>query len=46
MQVGSTNPMVGLEGRSSLLVNLADALRASPSYFGASARPGNIVGEA
>ncbi|KAI0726718.1 hypothetical protein C8Q72DRAFT_783034 [Fomitopsis betulina] len=43
LQVSSTNEMVGLEGRSSLLVNLADALRASPSYFGASARPGNIV---
>ena len=45
MQVSSTNPMVGLEGRSSLLVNLADALRSNPSYFGVTSRPGNIVGE-
>ncbi|KZT63643.1 DUF1688-domain-containing protein [Daedalea quercina L-15889] len=43
MQVSSANPMVGLEGRSSLLVNLADALRASPNFFGSSSRPGNLV---
>ncbi|KAH9840212.1 uncharacterized protein C8Q71DRAFT_482172 [Rhodofomes roseus] len=43
MQVSSGNPMVGLKGRSSLLVNLADALRANSTYFGSSARPGNIL---
>ncbi|RPD55509.1 DUF1688-domain-containing protein [Lentinus tigrinus ALCF2SS1-7] len=43
MQVTDANPMVGLEGRSSLLVNLANALKSSPTYFGSSARPGHIV---
>ncbi|KAH9933302.1 uncharacterized protein B0H18DRAFT_1082985 [Fomitopsis serialis] len=43
MQVSSSNPMVGLEGRSSLLLNLADALRASPTFFGSSSRPGDIL---
>ncbi|TFK67629.1 DUF1688-domain-containing protein [Pluteus cervinus] len=43
MQVGEANPMVGLEGRTSLLVNLSKALSASPEFFGTNGRPGNIV---
>ncbi|PFH53499.1 hypothetical protein AMATHDRAFT_1156 [Amanita thiersii Skay4041] len=43
MQVNDKNPMAGLDGRTKLLYNLAAALKASPEYFGASARPGHIV---
>jgi hypothetical protein len=45
MQVSDLNPMVGLEGRASLLSKLAIALRANPVFFGDDARPGNIIGE-
>ena len=44
MQVSDANPMVGLEGRSSLLANLSKALLGSNTYFGAAGRPGHIVG--
>ena len=44
MQVSEANPMVGLEGRSSLLANLSKALLAGTTYFGAAGRPGHIVG--
>ncbi|KZT09919.1 DUF1688-domain-containing protein [Laetiporus sulphureus 93-53] len=44
MQVSGSNPMVGIEGRTSLLVNLSNALKANPTYFGPDARPGNLVG--
>jgi Protein of unknown function (DUF1688) len=44
MQVRSDNPMVGLEGRASLLVNLSDALRSNAIFFGAEGRPGNMIG--
>lgn len=44
MQVSETNPLVGLEGRTSLLVNLGKALKVNATYFGASARPGNLIG--
>ena len=44
MQVSDENPLVGLEGRSSLLLNLGKALKLNPGFFGASARPGNLVG--
>lgn len=37
--------MVGLEGRTSLLVNLSKALSSNSEFFGHDARPGNIVGE-
>ena len=37
--------MVGLEGRTSLLVNLSKALSSNPEFFGQDARPGNLVGE-
>ncbi|EJF59691.1 hypothetical protein DICSQDRAFT_108610 [Dichomitus squalens LYAD-421 SS1] len=43
MQVSASNPLVGLEGRTSLLVNLSKALRASVTYFGDAGRPGHIV---
>ncbi|KAF8653673.1 hypothetical protein AX16_003824 [Volvariella volvacea WC 439] len=43
MQVSESNPMVGLEGRTSLLINLSNALKQSPQFFGADGRPGNIV---
>ncbi|KAI0267317.1 DUF1688-domain-containing protein [Gloeopeniophorella convolvens] len=43
MQVSSDNPMVGLEGRASLLVNLSHALKSSPAFFGAEGRPGNMI---
>lgn len=36
--------MVGLEGRTSLLVNLSKALSSNSDFFGQDARPGNIVG--
>ena len=44
MQVSSDNPMVGLEGRASLLVNLSYALKSNPTFFGAEGRPGNMIG--
>ena len=44
MQVSPENPMVGIEGRASLLSNLGRALKASPTFFGSSARPGNMIG--
>ena len=40
-----SNPMVGLEGRTLLLVNLSRALSSHSDLFGSDARPGNIVGE-
>ncbi|KAI0299350.1 DUF1688-domain-containing protein [Multifurca ochricompacta] len=43
MQVSSDNPMVGLEGRASLLVNLSHALKNNPTFFGAEGRPGNML---
>jgi hypothetical protein len=45
MQVSSNNPMVGLEGRASLLVNLSHALKSNPTFFGAEGRPGNLIGK-
>jgi hypothetical protein len=44
MQVSDANPMVGIEGRASLLSNLALALKSSPEFFGEDARPGNLIG--
>ncbi|KAI0752955.1 hypothetical protein C8Q80DRAFT_1149392 [Daedaleopsis nitida] len=43
MQVSDSNPMVGIDGRSSLLINLSKALKASSQYFGTAARPGHII---
>ena len=44
MQVSESNPMVGIEGRTSLLFNLGKALKANTQSFGTDGRPGNIVG--
>ena len=44
MQVSESNPMVGIEGRTSLLFNLSKALKANAQFFGTDGRPGNIVG--
>ncbi|KAG9313670.1 DUF1688-domain-containing protein [Chiua virens] len=43
MQVSVANPMVGLEGRTALLVNLSTALCSNPQIFGQNARPGNML---
>lgn len=45
MQVTDTNPMVGLDGRTALLVRLSAALASNPQFFGEDARPGNMLGE-
>ena len=43
-QVTPTNPLVGLEGRASLLSRLAGAVIAKPSHFGVERpRPGNLA---
>ena len=44
LQVSDTNPMDGVQGRAGLLSKLAEAL-ANPEYFGATARPGNMLGK-
>ena len=44
MQVSDSNPMVGIEGRTSLLINLSKALKESPQFFGSDGRPGNVIG--
>lgn len=48
-QVTEQNPMVGLEGRSSLLKRLAKALEDQPTYFPSinsePQRPGNLIGK-
>jgi len=41
-QVSEVNPLVGLEGRASLLRRLGAALLARPQAFGAAARPGHL----
>jgi hypothetical protein len=43
LQVSESNPIAGLEGRANLLIRLADALK-KQLYFGADARPGNMLG--
>jgi hypothetical protein len=42
-QVGASNPMVGLEGRASLLRSLGSAIAKAPDLFGRDARIGNLV---
>lgn len=44
MQADGDNELVGLEGRTELLVKLAEALE-NTEYFGADGRPGNMIGE-
>jgi hypothetical protein len=43
LQVSEKNPIAGLEGRTGLLIKLADALN-NQTLFGADARPGNMLG--
>jgi len=43
LQVSEMNPMEGLEGRTGLLLRLADALQ-NHELFGDEARPGNMLG--
>jgi hypothetical protein len=43
LQVTPNNQIAGLEGRTGLLVRLADALN-NTELFGADARPGNMLG--
>jgi hypothetical protein len=44
LQVTADNPIAGLEGRAELLVRLGHALEANRQIFGATARPGNMIG--
>ena len=44
LQVSDTNPIMGLDGRASLLSKLSDALR-NKALFGLSGRPGHMLGE-
>ena len=43
LQASETNPLNGLEGRAGLLSKLGQALE-DRTYFGANARPGNMLG--
>jgi hypothetical protein len=43
LQVTEANPLVGLEGRTGLLVRLGDALLQNPQIFGQEGRPGNML---
>ncbi|KAF8513594.1 hypothetical protein BU17DRAFT_53148 [Hysterangium stoloniferum] len=43
MQVSASNPMTGIDGRATLLANLAKALRSNPTFFGPDGRPGNML---
>ncbi|KAJ3784698.1 hypothetical protein GGU10DRAFT_21352 [Lentinula aff. detonsa] len=43
MQVSDSNPIIGLQGRTSLLQNLSHALSSSPDFFGEDGRPGNML---
>lgn len=45
MQSDADNELVGLEGRTEVLVKLSEALAEHEEYFGADGRPGNLVGE-
>ncbi|MGJ4749140.1 DUF1688 family protein, partial [Leptospira sp. SA-E8] len=41
-QVSTVNPLVGLEGRASLLRRLGEVMAAQPEVFGQPARPGHL----
>ena len=43
LQISDMNPIDGLEGRSSLLMKLGDAMD-NQTFFGVDARPGNMLG--
>lgn len=42
MQVGDSNPLVGLEGRAVLLRRLGEVLAQNPALFGSDGRPGRL----
>ena len=42
LQVGPTNPLVGLQGRVALMRSLGDALAGQPGVFGPLGRPGAL----
>ncbi|KAL6807086.1 hypothetical protein GGI42DRAFT_267018 [Trichoderma sp. SZMC 28013] len=43
MQADPDNELVGLEGRTEVLVKLSEALDEHPEFFGADGRPGNMI---
>ncbi|KAF8585651.1 DUF1688-domain-containing protein [Ramaria rubella] len=43
MQVDSSNVMLGIDGRATLISNLSKALRSNERFFGPDARPGNLL---
>lgn len=43
LQISPSNPIDGLEGRSSLLIKLGHAMD-NQTFFGVDARPGNMLG--
>lgn len=45
LQITDMNPIDGLEGRAGVLMRLGGALMAKSTYFGNSARPGNLLGK-
>lgn len=45
LQSREGNEMAGLEGRTQLLVRLADALDSGSEFFGQNGRPGNLLGK-
>lgn len=44
LQISGSNPIDGLEGRAGVLMRLGGALLTKSTYFGDSARPGNLLG--
>lgn len=45
LQSREGNEMAGLEGRTQLLIRLADALDNGSEFFGPNGRPGNLLGK-
>lgn len=45
MQADADNELIGLEGRTEVLVKLSEALDEHSDFFGADGRPGNMIGE-
>jgi hypothetical protein len=44
LQSTAGNEIAGIEGRTQLLVRLAEALEEKTEYFGSDGRPGNMIG--
>lgn len=45
LQSRAGNELTGLEGRTQLLVRLAEALDSNKEFFGHDGRPGNMLGK-